>query len=262
MRSVLEGLKARLIHPAARGIDIDAPDSNLIFSRILKKNVFLRRIYQQWYSEISDALPLDVEGPVLELGSGAGFFKEHLPGLITSEILRVSSVDIVLDGQYLPFENSSLRGIVMVDVFHHIPGVKLFLAEAERCLKPGGVIVMVEPWCTGWSRFVYRYIHYEPFCPDAENWHFPSGGPLSSANSALPWIVFDRDVNIFKKEFSFLTIESISLHTPFAYLLSRGVTMRSLVPATLFDVCRKFENKFSPLMGSLAMFATIVLKRT
>ena len=36
----------------------------------------------------------------------------------------------------------------MVNTLHHLPDVKVFLAEASRCLQPGGTISMIEPWNT------------------------------------------------------------------------------------------------------------------
>ncbi len=261
MKSVLERIRTRFVNPAARGIDMDAPESNRIFSVVIQKNGFLRRVYQHWYSYIVDALPEAVDGPVLEIGSGAGVLWTYIPGLITSEVQAVPGVNVILDGHFLPFGNHTLRGIVMVDVFHHLSRASLFLAEASRCIKPGGVIAMVEPWCTRWSRFIYRYVHYEPFLPDTKDWHFPPGGPLSAANSALPWVVFKRDAQIFKDRFPLLEIKKITLHTPFAYLLAGGVTVRSLFPESLFDACQKFSHRLEPWMDSLAMFATILIQK-
>ncbi len=261
MKTVSERLKMCLIHPAVRNLDMDSPGSNRILSRVIQQKIFLRRIYQLWYLDLAASLPENVTGSVLELGSGAGFLKKYIPDLISSEILEVPNVDIVLDGHYLPFADASLRAIVMLDVFHHLPRVKFFLKEAARCIKPGGVIVMIEPWCTKWSRFVYAHLHHEPFFPEAKSWHFPAGGPLSSANSALPWIVFKRDRVIFQNEFPYWQVLEIEVHTPFAYLLSGGLSMRSFVPGNGFGLCRKIESRLAPWMDSLAMFATIVLKR-
>jgi SAM-dependent methyltransferase len=254
-------LKNILTHPLVRGLDLDDPASNLIFSRIIQENGFLRRIYEQWYAELTAALPDDDPGPVLELGSGAGFLKRYVPELITSEILPVSTVDMVLDGQQMPFADASLRGIVMLDVLHHLPKVRLFFVEAARCVKPGGVVAMIEPWNTAWGGFIYRYLHHESFSPLAADWHFPEGGPLSAANGALPWMVFERDRQIFGRDFPCWEILRIRRHTPFAYLLSGGLAMRPVVPERWFDACRKTEKLFAPWMHYLAMFATIVIHR-
>jgi len=112
------------------------------------------------------------------------------PSVITSEYFYLSGIDLVLDGGYLPFKDGSLKAIVMTDVFHHLPKPRLFLCEASRCLSAGGVVVMVEPWVTAWSCLVYTKFHHEPFHPDAKQWEFEASSPLSGANGALPWIIF------------------------------------------------------------------------
>jgi len=119
------------------------------------------------------------EGPVLELGSGSGFLGDFISDLITSDIFQIAGIDVMLDGQSLPFKEGSLRGIVMVDVLHHIPVVKSFFDKSVRCIEPGGVIVMVEPWNTRWSALIYRYLHHEPYHPETKKWDFAEGGPLS-----------------------------------------------------------------------------------
>jgi len=252
-------LKSLLSHPLSRGLDIDSPEANSIRSHIIDKKPFLKAIYKQWYTEISNSLPLTLLGPVLEIGSGGGFLKEFVPDLITSEILPIPGADILLDGRCLPFKENSLRGIVMVDVFHHLPRTSSFLKNAAGCVKPGGVIVMLEPWNTRWSRFVYQYLHHEPFDDETKELDFPEGGPLSKANSALPWIVFSRDKEKLEREYPAWRIQKLTLHTPFRYLISGGMSYISLSPAFLYKTWCRVESIFKPWMNSWAMFATIIL---
>src|SRR5262249_50646717 len=157
-------------------------------------------IYQEWYQDIAFSVPPG-NAPVLELGSGAGFLRDYIDDVITSEIFPCAGVDVVLDGLALPLADGVLRGIVMVDVLHHLPRPRRFFAEAARCVRPDGVIVMIEPWVTLWSAVVYRNLHHEPFQPDASTWEFPTTGPLSGANGALPWMIFERDRTQFALEF-------------------------------------------------------------
>jgi SAM-dependent methyltransferase len=258
---MLYKLKSYLVHPLARDLNIDASATVRIRKRIIREKPFLRKIYHEWYQSIIKSLPKDNLGPILELGSGGGFLKDYIPDLITSEILQTDDVDIILDGQYLPFNKATLQGIVMVDVFHHIPCAKSFIADAALCVKPGGFIIMIEPWNTRWSQMIYRYLHHEPFNPTAKNWDFTRGGPLSQANSALPWVVFERDCAMFKREFPQWLIHEKTLHTPFCYLLSGGISLRSFMPGRLFSMCRRIEGLLNPWMHNLAMFVKIVLFR-
>jgi SAM-dependent methyltransferase len=250
-----------LTHPSARKIDLDAPENTLRRADIIQSKPFLKQFYQDCYSSMSKLLPGKINGPVIELGSGGGFLKEYIPDLITSEILAIPTVDIQFDGQHLPFKYASVRALVMLDVFHHIPNPAVFLAQAAHILKPGGRLIMIEPWVTPWSRFVYRYLHHEPFDPGVSNWRLQKGGPLTGANSALPWIVFDRDRRKFEDRFPEWRIKKISLHTPFCYLLSGGFLFKSIMPAACYPLFRRFEKWLQPFNRLLAMFATTVVQR-
>lgn len=254
-------IRSILSHPLTRGLDLDSPETTLQRFRLINEKSFLKQFYRDCYCRIASSVEPGLDGPVLELGSGGGFIKEHIPQCITSEIQRVPGVDMIMDGQYLPFGDAALAGIVMLDVFHHVPRAMLMLREATRCIKPGGKMVMFEPWNTSWSRFVYRHLHHEPFVPDCPQWELPEGGPMSMANSALPWIVFERDRQRFENLFPAWRIEKIQLQAPFRYLLSGGVAYRSLLPGKCYGACKRFERLLRPWLRHWAMFAVVELKR-
>lgn len=252
-----------LAHPLTRGLDPDDPRTTELRRKIIKEKAFLRKLYEEWYRALIAAIPAAeaCPGKILELGSGGGFLREMLPECLSSEVFPCAGVDMTLDARKLPFADNSLRAIVMVDVFHHIPDVATFLSEAQRALSPGGVIAMLEPWNTAWSCFVYRRLHSEPFIPEATDWAFPETGPLSGANGALPWIVFERDRKKFVKDFPGLKLKSITLGYPFSYLFSGGVSLRASLPGAFFPAFRAFERLLKPAEDKLAMFAFIVLQR-
>jgi SAM-dependent methyltransferase len=254
-------LSAWLAHPRTRGLDLDDPRTTDLRRAIIQEKGFLRRIYQEWYATLAAALPAGQE-PVLELGSGAGFLSEVIPGLITSEVFACSGVNLVLDGQQLPIADGALRAIVMTNVLHHLPQPRRFFAEAARCVRPGGVVAMIEPWVTPWSRLVYTRLHHEPFCPEAPEWEFPAGGPLSGANGALAWIIFERDRLRFAREFPEWQIRAIALGMPLRYLLSGGIATRGLLPGWSFRPARWVEQALRPWTQQLAMFAAVTLVRT
>lgn len=258
---LLERIKSLLAEPATRGLAIDDPATTSARRAIVIGKPFLRRIYEEWYDTIARALP-GGPGGVVEIGSGAGFLDTRLPGVVTSEVFPCPDVDVVLDARALPFRAGALRAIVMTDVLHHLPDVRAFLRDATRCVRSGGRMVMIEPWVTSWSSWVYRKLHHEPFDPTAREWSFPASGPLSSANGALPWIVFERDAATFAAEFPEWRLVEKRLAMPLRYLLSGGVSMRSLVPGASFGMWTRIESLARPWMPRLAMFATIVLERS
>ena len=154
--------KSLLAHPLTRDLDIDDPQTTHLRRQIIQEKSFLRQIYQEWYRAIVAALPQD-QGAVLELGAGGGFMSDFVPDLITSELFYCPKIRTVLDGSSLPFAAKSLRGIVMTNVLHHLRQPCLFFGEATRCVRSGGVLAIIEPWVTPWSRFVYTRLHHEPF---------------------------------------------------------------------------------------------------
>jgi SAM-dependent methyltransferase len=253
-------LRERLAHPSMRGLDVDDPRTTELRRTIIETNGFLRQVYESWYSMLLNDVP-EADGRSLELGSGGGFLTELCPRIIPSEIFFCPHVQIVLNGERLPFPNGKLSAIVMTNVLHHIPNVRKFFAEAARCLQPGGILAMIEPWNTPWARFIYQHLHAEPFDPSASAWEFPSAGPLSSANGALPWLVFERDKAVFETEFPEMKIQVIQPVMPFQYLVSGGVSMRQLMPDWSYPIWCGIEELLTPWINSLAMFTYIRLRK-
>jgi SAM-dependent methyltransferase len=253
-------LRRLLAHPLTASLDVDDPATTELRKQIISSKPFLKAIYDEWYVMLAEGLPSG-PGQVLELGSGGGYCGRFIPHLITSDVFTCSDLQVVVDAQRMPFANASLRAIVMTNVMHHMPDVNQFFLGAVRCLRPGGKILLIEPWVTSWSRFVYKRFHHEPLHLEAAEWKFPMKGPLSGANVAIPWIVFLRDRAKFASEFPDLQVEHIRTFLPFRYLVSGGVAMRSLMPGFTHPAWAKLEQLLEPQMPRLGMFAFISVCR-
>jgi len=241
--------------------DLDDPQNAVDIREIIGSKPFLRRLYEEWYSEFVKRTSSVTRGSFVEIGSGGGFLKDVMPAALTSDVIDIPFCDIRLSAEALPFKSGSLGGIFMLDALHHLPNPERFFEEAVRCLMQGGKVIMIEPFDSPFGRFVYRTFHHEPFEPSASGWGFRSEGPMSSANGALPSIIFWRDRKRFENLFPTLRIVSVKPHTPFRYLLSGGVSMCSLVPAWTFSLFKQVERSLSPLHGYIGMFQTIELER-
>lgn len=199
--------------------------------------------------------------PILEVGSGGGFLASVSDDVIASDVWPVPHVHVAARADALPFASGTLRAIVMTNVLHHVAHSEMFFADAARCIADEGAIVMVEPWLTSWSRLVYRALHHEPLRPDTADWDFPAGGPLSAANIALPWILFERDAARFRKRCAPWKVESIASLMPFSYLIAGGVTWPGLLPGWTYRGWRRVERRLLP-EKRWAMFALIVLRKS
>ena len=248
-----------LAHPLTRGLSLDDPKTTELRARITREKAFLRRIYQAWYQLLASQIPKG-GGAVLEVGSGGGFLKEIQPDALASEVFFTPNVDVVLDAMRLPFAKASLKALLMVDVLHHIPEPALFFAESARCVRRGGRCLLIEPWNTPWGRWVFQHLHHEPFDP-AGGWTIASTGPLSGANGALPWIILQRDRDRFSQRFPEWRISRVTPLMPLAYLLSGGVSLRSLLPGWAFGCVRGLEGLLPCVEAASGMFAFIVLER-
>jgi SAM-dependent methyltransferase len=238
--------------------EIDDVRTTLAHREIILNKPFLRKIYKEWYDKFIKASKTLPAGLLLEIGSGGGFLKEVFPEVITSDIQEIASCDKCLSAESLPFGKEEISGIFMINVFHHIPNPTSFLKEAQRTLKSGGKIIMVEPANSLWGRLIYKNFHHEPFDPQG-GWTIPSTGPLSGANGAMPWIYFERDAEEFHKKFPQLKIESVKYHTPLRYLLSGGVSRKALVPLWSWNLFKLAETIITGISRQLSMFQTIVV---
>jgi len=83
-------------------------------------------------------------GLTIEIGGGIGNLRHWLSNVVVTDIQFAPWLDCVADAQYLPFADGAAANIVMVDVLHHVEFPSRFFREAERLLRPGGRIIMVE----------------------------------------------------------------------------------------------------------------------
>ena len=193
------------------------------------------------------------QGIAVEIGSGGGFAKEVIPELVTTDTVAYEGVDRVVDATRMPFPDASVRAILMLNVFHHIPDVEAFLREATRCLRPDGRLLIVDEHPGFIGLPIYRHLHHEPFRPDTPEWRFESEGPLSGANGALAWMVFRRDRARFERDFPGLRLLSYEPHTPFRYWLTGGLKRWCLLPGALFGIASRVDRaliRLSPEFGS------------
>ncbi len=230
---------------------------------VWKQKKILRDIYAEWYRMIIDDLS-EVEGPTLELGAGSGNFKEFYPQAISADIEKRDWLDMSFDAHEMPFENSSVANIVMIDVFHHLADPVRFLHEASRVLKSGGRLIMLEPFPSPFSKIVYKLFHPEPFIYDIDYFSeqkVDDKHPWDS-NQAIPYLIFFKHLDKFSEQFSdsFRILKKDKLSF-ILYPASGGFENPSMVPQTLISIFKRIEKSASSLSPLMAFRTYITVEK-
>lgn len=230
---------------------------------LLVNKKLLNFIYRDWYKQLleSDQSNNLNKNIVIELGAGPSFVKTVNPNIYTTDILPISSIDFTSDATLLPIKSNSVHKFIMINVFHHIHDSNKFLNELDRCLVNEGKVLMIEPFNTVWGRFIWKYFHHEEFNPKTKEWKVNGADPLYSANGALPWIVFERDKDIFYSKYPNFKIIGIRNHSFITYLLSGGFSHRQLIPSKLIYLFLTLDKIVCKYFKQLGIFATIELRK-
>ena len=168
----------------------------------------------------------------------------------------------LFDTQQLSFDSEVFSNIVLFDVLHHLQCPLLFFDEAQRVLKPGGRVIMVEPGITPVSKLLYKMGHEEPV---EMGWDMNDPCKVDAdkdpydSNQAIPTILFKRDSQLFLAAVKGFKINSSDWLSLFAYPLSGGFKSWSLLPYKWVHAILKIEEKILPFLGSLMAFRLMVV---
>ena len=257
-------LKKLLQHPLAAQVRFEDPGYIRIHHQILRSNPALMDSYEKWYREMLPAYreTEKVPGTLVELGSGVGFLERFIPDVLKTDSIPNPYAARVVDAMNLDFPEESLRAIFMVGVFHHLSSPVKFLERAEKCLHPGGRLVMIEPNNTFPQKILCKLLdHYEYFDDTPSDWETPDAGKMERANLAKAWMVFIRDAERFQSMFPRLRIKAIRYHTYAAYLLSGGMSFRPMLPGPLLPLINGLDRLISPFGKRCSVNMTIDIEK-
>jgi SAM-dependent methyltransferase len=202
----------------------------------------LRAIYEGWFRRLLDAS--GDRSPIVELGSGPGFFKAFRSDLIATDVHVRPWIDVAADATMLPFASGTVGALVMVDVLHHLARPLAFLTEAARVLKPGGRVVMIEPWITPFSFVIYRWFHHED-CVLGVNLDdaFSGGKQAFDGNAAIPY----RVVQASRRNPGPLVLRRAERFLGLSYLMSLGFKRARPLPAKAIALGAGLERLLGPI---------------
>lgn len=234
--------------------------------RLWAKKPVLAKVYEPWFELLLAEVPRD--GRVVEIGAGPGtlgaFARERRADAawIATDLEPVPWNQVSADAGRLPLRSAAANSVLGLDVLHHLPDPRAFLAEAARVLLPGGRLALVEPWISPLSWPVYRFFHEEDCRLSIDPWRpFPPGKAGFDGDAALPWKIVRACGAADWRGFGFEPPRVMRLNA-FGYLLSLGFREASLLPPGAARAANRFDLWTRPLAPLSAMRALVVWRKS
>jgi SAM-dependent methyltransferase len=205
----------------------------------------LRQIYADFYRSILEVIDPHIPGRIVEIGSGIGNLKAHLPQAISTDLFPNPWLDLTCDGYDLPFADRTLSHLVLFDVFHHLRAPNAFLREARRVLAPTGRLILFEPYISLSSFPVYGLLHHEPIAwraPINFTATLPRPRDYYAAQGNATRLFFRRETPAWLSDWQVLHARAFSSYT---YLLSGGYSKPALYPARWLAPLQRLDEKLS-----------------
>lgn len=213
--------------------------------RAWEQKPLLQRIYTQFYGRILQLVDQKIPGKIVEIGSGIGNLKAHLPGAITTDLFPNPWLDLTCDGYDLPFRDGALSHLVLFDVFHHLRAPNAFLTEARRVLHPRGRVILFEPYISLASWPVYGLLHHEPVGfgqPIDVRAALPRPRDYYAAQGNATRLIFKKEIPGWPEGWNVFHAEAFAC---FSYLLSGGYSKPAVYPAACLNFLTSLDRALS-----------------
>lgn len=224
----------------------------------------LQDIYHDFYTLIAGYMNKELEGDIVELGSGIGNLKTVIPNAICTDLFDNPWIDQVENAYQLSFKDNSLSHIILFDVFHHLQFPGTALQEFYRVLKNDGKVIIFDPDISILGLLVYGLFHHEPVAYNKKiQWHIPHGSnPLK-----LNYYAAQGNANrifihqYFKDRFKYWETEQIRRIASVSYIATGGYSKNQLFPDSWFSTLKKMDKIFSWLPQIFSTRLLVVLRK-
>jgi len=205
-------------------------------------NIYLRYLYNKIEENF-------IGERILEIGAGAGLSRHFMnrKSCVLTDFLPWDDPKIhgLIDAQSLPFSDDYFDSAFALDSIHHISHPTLAVAELCRVVRPGGRIIIVEPYVSYLSFFIYKFFHNEK---TTWNYKIPDNGENVSSTasdgeqSTLQSLLSNQNlISYFESRFEKKITFKRSYFSPVSFFATGGLTSPLPTPSIVIKFLIRLE---------------------
>lgn len=222
----------------------------------------LHKIYSKFYALISAQINTNLKGHIVELGSGIGNLKSHIPQAICTDLFDNPWIDQVESAYKLSFANASVSHLILFDVFHHLQFPGTAFKEFKRVLIPGGRIIIFDPAISLLGFLVYGLFHHEPIKLFKKiPWHSPSDDKLDKYYAAQGNASSVFYKKIYLQHLHDWKIISKKKYAALSYVTSGGYSKKQLYKNSQLSFMFKLDRILDVFPALFATRLLVVLEK-
>lgn len=229
-----------------------------------QKKPILRQIYRAFHEEIAKHLSTLPSPLVVELGSGIGNIKEVIPHALRTDLFPNPWLDQTENAYALSFGKETVSDLILFDVFHHLRYPGTALREFWRVLRPGGRVLVFDPFISLLGVVVYGLLHKEPIAWRQEVvWYAPPGWDAHqvdyyAAQGNATRVFFSRLTPSLLRDWNIVTRKRFAA---LSYVASGGYSGPQLYPDSLYPLLRTLDSWLDKLPPVFATRILVVLEK-
>jgi SAM-dependent methyltransferase len=173
-------------------------------------------------------------------------------------------IDQVENAYALTFADATVSDLILFDVFFHLRHPGTALRECARVLRPGGRLIIFDPFVSPLGIILFGVCRQEPIGWRNEIiWNAPEGWSAKgsdgyAAQGNATRIFFGRLAPTLLKSWKIVCRKRLSA---LAYVTSGGYSGRPLYPERYYPQIHALERFLEAVPGLFAMRALVVLEK-
>jgi SAM-dependent methyltransferase len=231
---------------------------------VWSRKPLLRKIYKGFHEAIAGFVRKDINGLIVEVGSGIGNIKDVIPSCLRTDLFQNPWIDRVENAYAMTFDDCSVAALILFDVFHHLQYPGTAFKEFLRVLVPGGRVIIFDPCMSLAGMLVYGLLHHEPVAATKpidwlapEGWQ-PKNDVYYAAQGNASRVFFNGRYAPLLRDWNVVCRRTFSA---FSYIASGGYSKPQLYPDKWYPGMKAVDAILDKIPVLFATRLLVVLER-